>query len=159
MKKLLLFTLFLTLLIACGEKEKEEKMREIIEAKFKPTMKNPASYEFVSMNIEKTISVAERKKTINEEYLNKVRILNRGLLPMPELLNEAEIENAFLQKQTDENKDAVYYVDFIAKGTNSYGAVIQHKYSARVLNDDNLTVLNILPYVLPESKDSRITFD
>ena len=47
------------------------------------------------------------------------------------------------QKQTDENKEAVYYVDFVAKGTNSFGGIIQSKYSATVLNDENLTVLSI----------------
>src|SRR5690554_3139731 len=118
MKKLLLLTLTLTLFISCAEKEKtkEERIRENIEAKLKPTMKDPASYEFVSMNIKKTISVAERKKTMNEEHLKEVRELNEQL-PSPELLNQAETENAFLEKQTDENKDAVYYVDFVAKGT------------------------------------------
>lgn len=144
MKKLLLFTLSLTLFISCGEKEKtkEEKMRENIEAKLKPTMKDPASYEFVSMSIKKTFSVAERKETMNEEHLNKVRELNEQL-PSPELLNQAETEYAFLQKQTDENKDAVYYVDFVAKGTNSFGGVIQNKYSATVVNDDDLTVVSL----------------
>ncbi len=144
MKNLLLFTLTLTLFISCGEKEKtkEDKMRDNIEAKLKPTLKDPASYEFVSMNIKNTISVAERKKTMNEEHLNKVRELNEEL-PSPELLNQAETEYAFLQKQTDENKDAVYYVDFIAKGTNSFGGIIQNKYSATIVNDDNLTVVGL----------------
>jgi hypothetical protein len=144
MKKFLLVVITLTMLISCGEKEKtkEEKMRENIEAKLKPTMKDPASYEFVSMNIKKTFSVAERKKTMNEEYLNKVRELNNDL-PSPDLLYQAETEYAFLQKQTDENKEATYYVDFVAKGTNSYGGVIQSKYSATVLNDDNLTVFRV----------------
>lgn len=67
MRKLLIL-LTLTLFISCGEKEKtkEEKMRKNIEAKLKSTMKDPASYEFVSMNIRETFSVAERKKTVNE---------------------------------------------------------------------------------------------
>ena len=144
MKKLLLLTLTLTLFISCAEKEKtkEEKMRENIEAKLKPTMKDPASYEFVSMNIKKTFSVAERKKTVNEEQLNKIRELNKDV-PSPDLLNQIETEYAFLQKQTDENKDATYYVDFVAKGTNSFGGVIQNKYSATVVNDDNLTVVGL----------------
>ena len=143
MKKLLL-TLTLTLFISCGEKEKtkEEKMRENIEAKLKPTMKDPASYEFVSMNIRKTFSVAERKKTVNEEQLKQIRELNKDV-PSPDLLNQIETEYAFLQKQTDENKDATYYVDFVAKGTNSFGGVIQNKYSATVVNDDNLTVVGL----------------
>jgi hypothetical protein len=144
MKNLLLFTLTLTLLISCGEKEKtkEDKIRDNIEAKLKPSLKDPASYEFVSMNIKNTISVSERKKTMNEEHLNKVRELNKEL-PSPELLNQAEIEYAFLKEQTDENKDAVYYVDFIAKGTNSFGGVIQNKYSATIVNDDSLTVVGL----------------
>jgi len=144
MKKLLLLSLTLALFISCGEKEKtkEEKMRENIEAKLKPTMKDPASYEFVSMNIKKTISVAERKKTVNEEKLNEIRELNKDL-SSPDLLNQIETEYTFLKNQTDENKDATYYVDFIAKGTNSFGGVIQNKYSATVVNDDNLTVVGL----------------
>ncbi|MFA5299512.1 MAG: hypothetical protein WC389_15085 [Lutibacter sp.] len=144
MKKLLLLLLTLTILTSCGEKEKtkEEKMRENIEAKLKPSMKNPASYEFVSMNIKKTFSVAERSKTVNEEQLNKVRELNKEL-PSPDLLNQIETEYAYLQKQTDENKDAVYYVDFVAKGTNSYGGIIQSNYSATVINDDDFTVVGL----------------
>ena len=144
MKKFLLLLITITIFISCGEKEKtkDEKIRENIEAKLKPTMKDPASYEFVSMNIKKTFSVAERKKTVNEKQLQKVRELNEQM-PSPDLLNQVETEYSFLQNQTDENKDAVYYIDFVAKGTNSYGGVIQNKYSATVVNDDNLTVVGI----------------
>ncbi|MAP55123.1 MAG: hypothetical protein CL605_09495 [Altibacter sp.] len=144
MKKILLLSSTLILFISCAEKvkTKEERIRENIEAKLKPTMKDPASYEFVSMNINKTITVVERKKTMNEEYLNKVRELNEQL-PSSDLLNQAETEYAFLQEQTDENKEAVYYVDFVAKGTNSFGGVVQNKYSATVLNDENLTVFRV----------------
>ena len=144
MKKILLVSLTVILFISCAEKEKtkEERMRENIEAKLKPTMKDPASYEFVSMNIKKTFTVAERKNTVNKVHLDKVREVNKEL-PSPDLLFQAETEYAFLQKQTDENKEATYYVDFVAKGTNSFGGVIQNKYSTTVLNDENLTVFRI----------------
>jgi hypothetical protein len=141
MIKIYLVSLTLLMFISCAE-NKEEKMRENIEAKLKPTMKDPASYEFVSMNIIKTITVAERKKTVNEESLNRVRELDKEL-PSPDLLYQLETEYAFLQRQADENKEATYYVDFIAKGTNSFGGVIQNKYSATVLNDENLTVFTV----------------
>ena len=144
MKKLSLVILTLTVFVSCAEKEKtkEEKIRENIEEKLKSIMKDPASYEFVSMSINKTFSVAERKKTVSEEQLKKIRELNKDV-PSPDLLNQIETEYAFLQKQVDENKDAIYYVDFVAKGTNSFGGVIQNKYSATVVNDDNLTVVGL----------------
>jgi hypothetical protein len=144
MKNILLLLLTFTLITSCNQKgkTKEEKIRENIEAKLKPTFKDPASYEFVSMSIKKTFSVAERKQNVNEEQLENVRKLNEQL-PSEDLLNQIETEFGFLKRQTDDNKDAVYYVDFVAKGTNSFGGIIQSNYSATVLNDENYTVVGL----------------
>ena len=142
MKKIILIALSINLLMISCAKTKEERIRENIEAKLKPLMKDPDSYKFVSMKIKKTFSVAERRKTVNDKYLKEVQDLNKTL-PVPELLFQAETEYNFLKKQTDENKDATYYVDFVAKGTNSFGATIQSKYTATVVNDDSLTVVRL----------------
>ncbi|RTY80625.1 hypothetical protein EKL97_10165 [Flavobacterium sp. LS1P28] len=140
MKKVLIAVLCFVTLISC--EKKDEKMKENFTLKLKEQLKNPDSFEFVSMNISKTFTVKERKKTTTLESLNEIREINKQL-PSEDLLKHIETEYNFLEKQTDENKEAVYYVDFIAKGTNSFGGIIQSKYSATVLNDENLTVLSI----------------
>ena len=140
MKKILIAVLCFVTLISC--EKKDEKMKENITLKLKEQLKNPDSFEFVSMNISKTFSVKERKETTTKESLEKIREINNQI-PSEDLLKHIETEYDFLEKQTDENKEAVYYVDFVAKGTNSFGGIIQSKYSATVLNDENLTVLSI----------------
>ena len=82
----------------------------------------------------------ETEKTIELKHFSKSKI---DLSNMVLEENKIHDEITFLEKQTDENKEAVYYVDFVAKGTNSFGGIIQSKYSATVLNDENLTVLSI----------------
>jgi hypothetical protein len=140
MKKVLIAVLCFVTLISC--EKKEDKMKENITSKLKEQLKNPDSFEFVSMNVSKTFTVKERKETTTKESLDNIREINKQL-PSEDLLKHIETEYNFLEKQTDENKEAVYYVDFVSKGTNSFGGIIQSKYSATVLNDDNLTVLSI----------------
>ncbi len=144
MKKTLVLFLGLSFIISCSEKEKtkEEKIKESITSKLKEKMKDPASFKFVNMNIKETFSVKNRKETINAGYLDKVRKLNEKMAS-PVLLKNAETEYTFLQQQTDEYKDAVYRIDFTAKGSNSFGGIIQSNYSVTVINDDSLTVLNV----------------
>jgi len=144
MKKLLTIFLTITLFVSCSDKEgrKEKRMRQNIESKLKPMMNDPASYEFVSMTVNKTITVGERKEVITEEHLKEVRDLNERM-SIPELLYRTEAEYDFLKNQPDNDMDAVYFVDFVAKGTNIYGGVIQSNYSATVINDDELTVINL----------------
>ncbi|WP_271730121.1 hypothetical protein [Aquimarina algiphila] len=144
MKRVLLFLTISLLLISCAKegKSKEEIIKKNITEKLKTNFKNPDSFEFISMTIKKTIPVKERKKTITKEYLDKVKKLNKEL-DSPELLHQAQTELDYLEKQTDENADAVYYVDFVAKGENSFGGTIQNTYSATVLNDDKYTVLKV----------------
>jgi len=40
--------------------------------------------------------------------------------------------------------EGVYYVRFIARGSNKFGAIIKVTYSTTVLNDDNRTVVHFL---------------
>jgi hypothetical protein len=56
MKSLFLSLLTLTLMTSCSETSKEDRMRENIEAILIPELNDPSSYEFVSMNINKTFS-------------------------------------------------------------------------------------------------------
>jgi hypothetical protein len=86
--------------------------------------------------------VDERKEQVNDKKLQDVRDLNESY-PSPELLNQVEIEHAFLKQQTDGKMDAVYYVNFVIRGKNSFGAIIKNNYSATVVNDKNLTVVGV----------------
>lgn len=121
---------------------KDEIIKLNIENKLKQRLKNPDSYEFVSLNLAKSFTVKERKETITKKDLEQLRELNKTI-PSPDLLNRMEVEYSFLEKQRDINKIALYRYDFIAKGTNSLGGIIQSKYSADVLNDNNYTALSI----------------
>jgi len=134
-KILILLTIFLTL-ISCTDKQSviKENITEIL----KEEMNNPDSFQFVSMKIKKTISVGERKEIITAEKLKKVY----ETLGDSKLFNQYKTEFEFLQKQTDDEKEAVYYVDFVVRGENSLGA-IKKEYSATVLNDEKLTVVNL----------------
>jgi|SRR5690606_16858203 len=143
MKKILLLCLALTVLISCKkEVNKDEIIKENVGKKLKERMKNPDSYEFVSMELAKSFTVQERKETTTKNDLEKIRELNKSV-PSPDLLDRMETEYSFLEKQTDDSKIAVYRYDFVAKGTNSFGGIIQSKYSVDVLNDENFTVLSI----------------
>ncbi|UWY26582.1 hypothetical protein N4T20_12745 [Flavobacterium sp. TR2] len=121
---------------------KDEIIKLNIENKLKQRLKNPDSYEFVSLNLAKSFTVKERKETITKKDLEQLRELNKTI-SSPDLLNRMEVEYSFLEKQKDVNKIALYRYDFIAKGTNSLGGIIQSKYSADVLNDNNYTALSI----------------
>lgn len=121
---------------------KDEIIKLNIANKLKQRLKNPDSYEFVSLNLAKSFTVKERKKTITKKDLEQLRELNKTI-SSPDLLNRMEVEYSFLEKQRDVNKIALYRYDFIAKGTNSLGGIIQSKYSADVLNDNNYTALSI----------------
>lgn len=155
--KLLLFLTFIALISCKKEAEivekKEKTKKEIIITKkeiiitnignkLKERLKNPDSYKFVSIDSANSYSVKERRQKITKATLEEMRELNKTI-PSPELLSRMETEFFFLEKQTDENKIAIYRYNFIAKGTNSYGGTIQTKYSADVLNDENYTALSV----------------
>ncbi len=132
--KLLLLAFTLLLVISC--QTKEQLMQKNITAELLNVMDDPSTFEFVSMNIKKTITVGERRKFMNEDKLKDV--VRLGAKDLEEQMKK-EIE--FL-KYKDDNLEAVYYVDFIARASNKFGAIIKVKYSATVLNDDNLTVVH-----------------
>ena len=111
-------------------------MQENITAELKNLMDDPSTFEFVSMNIKKTFTVGERKKVMNEESLK--RKIELGMTDLVEQTKK-EIENL---KDKDDNLEAVYYVDFIARGSNKFGAIIKSRFSATVLNDEKLTVVH-----------------
>lgn len=133
-----IFTLLLGLLLLTScQQSKGELMQENITIELKKTMNDPSTFQFVSMGISKTFTVAERKKTMNEEKLKELRekeYLNK-------FVPQVEKEVAFL-KGKDDNMDAVFYVDFVARGSNSFGAIVKNNYSATVLNDENRTVVH-----------------
>ena len=134
MKKIV-FILVSLLITSC--QTKEELMQKNITTEFKKVMDDPSTFEFVSMNIKKTITVGERKKFMNEDELKDVIRLG-----MDDLEEQMKKEIEFL-KYKDNNLEAVYYVDFVARGSNKFGAIIKSKYSATVLNDENLTVVHL----------------
>ena len=122
-----------------GKQDKQEIIKENITIVLKERMENPDSFQFVSMNTNKTISVEDRKKLITEE--NKQKVLELAG-ENSEIYNQYKTEFAFLQKQKDNNKDAVYNIDFIAKVENKFGVIVKKKYLAIVLNDENFTVVH-----------------
>lgn len=135
MKKLLIFALVFILLVSCAQ-TKEEKMQENITNELLQIMDDPSSFQFVSMEINKTFTVGERKKVMNEDKLK--RVIELG---MTDAVEQTKKEIEFL-KYKDDNMEGVYYVRFIARGSNKFGAIIKATYSATVLNDDNRTVVH-----------------
>lgn len=126
----------------------ESKIKESITNKIKEHLKNPDSFEFVSMKVKKTESLKDLKKrfTIKDlkQLIKDYKELDKGYEDgqnHDDLVFVLENYLKFLEKNIDEKKDAIYYVDFVSKGTNSYGAIIQSNYEAQVLNDDNKTTL------------------
>ena len=147
MKKLTI--LFVAVLFISCTKTKEEKMQENITTEFKKDMNDPSTFEFVSMSIKKTFTVGERKKVMSEKRLKELEAMykdadwkGRPIDDIKIMLNQQKIEMKFL-KNIDDNLEAVYYVDFVARGSNSFGAIIKNNYSATVLNDENLTVVHL----------------
>lgn len=142
MKKLL-FTLFAATVLLTSCENKEDKIKENITAKLKERMKDPDSFEFVSMAVRDTAKVKERKEIITAEEVAELKAIPAEVEGAAQLAESFETEHNFLKKQTDDNKDAIYFVDFVAKGTNTFGAKIQGKYQATVLNDENFTVVSL----------------
>lgn len=148
MKKLIFLSLVFFTLISCKE-SKDEIIKNNIANAISETFKDPASFVFVSMDLNKTETVGERKKIINDEQLQKVKSLQSEVKEIgmdtteaDELVKSTELEYNFLENQTDDNKPALFIYDFVCKGTNSYGGVIQSKYLVLVLNDENFSVLS-----------------
>lgn len=158
---LLISAIFLVVTINCCKNSNSEKKSEIsknsniefdkidvinpndviknnIELKLKEVMHNPESFEFVNMVITDTFSVKNRREVLNDETYKKIIDNPYTSSQMHFLTKELY---SYLQKQTDENKDAIYYIDFNARGTNTFGAKVLNNYSVTVLNDENYTIL------------------
>lgn len=140
MKKILLIILTTSFLLSCKseEEKKSYKMQLAITNKLKESMKNPDSFEFVSMKITDVFTKKQRSEIITIESLNKVKEYG-----IETLTYQTQKEYDFIQKTPKDDDEVTYYVQFIAKGTNSFGAIIQTTYSATVLNDENLTVFSV----------------
>lgn len=141
MRKLIVLLIVLSVISCAKELTKEEKMQKSITTEFLKTMNDPSTFEFVSMGIKKTFKVSERKKVMNEEHLKDLKKY-QGEVVWDVMIKQIEIEMEFL-KSKNEEEDGVYYVDFVARGSNSFGAIMKNDYSAVVLNDENLTVVNL----------------
>ncbi len=140
MKKILLIILTTSFLLSCKseEEKKSDKMQLAITNKLKESMKNPDSFEFVSMKITDIFTKKQRSEIINIESLNKIKELG-----VESLIFQTQKEYDFIQKTPNDKDEVTYYVEFIAKGTNSFGATIQTTYSATVLNDNDFTVFSV----------------
>ncbi|MDP6921719.1 MAG: hypothetical protein QGH06_01980 [Lutibacter sp.] len=132
----LLFVFIIGILSACQNKERI--MEKNISVKLKEQIDNPHGFKFVSMQIEKTFSVAERKEIITEDKLLEVA----HLFGESDILNQYRTEFNFLQAQTDESSDAVYYVQCIIEEVNDQGTRT-NIYDVTVLNDAHLSVMYI----------------
>jgi len=135
MNKILIIVFMIIGLVSCTQ-TKEEKMQESITNELLQRMDDPSKFQFVSMEINKIFTVGERKKVMNEERLKRVTELGTT-----EAIEQTKKEIEFL-KFKDDNMEGVYYVKFIARGSNKFGAIIKATYSATVLNDDNRTVVH-----------------
>lgn len=144
MKRVVFVFITILVFISC-QKSTEEKMKENITVELKKIMNDPSTFEFVSMNIKKTIKAGERKEVMNEKRLSElIDLQKRGSEKAKNMIEQTETEMAFL-KYLDDNYDAVFYVDFVARGSNKFGAIVKNKYSATVLNDENRTVVHFKP--------------
>ncbi len=123
----------------------ESKMKESISNKIKEHLKNPDSFEFGSMKIKSKISLDTLKKRVTLKSLNEYKSLikDRDSKEGKEFLLMLEKEFNFIQNYKGENNEAGYYLNFVAKGTNSYGGIIQSSYEAFVLNDEDKTTLSV----------------
>lgn len=143
MKKIILVAILSIVLFSCSSDE--SIMKESISTKIKEQLKNPDSFEFVSMEIKSKISLDTLKKRINKESINEYKelIKSRNNEEDKKFLEFLEKQYKFTQNFKGNNNEAAYYITFISKGTNSYGGVIQSSYEAFVLNDDDKTTLSV----------------
>jgi hypothetical protein len=143
MKKIILVAILSIALFSCSNDE--SIMKESISIKIKEQLKNPDSFEFVSMEIKSKISLDTLKKRINKESINEYKelIKLRNNEEDKKFLEFLEKQYKFTQNFKGNNNEAAYYITFISKGTNSYGGVIQSSYEAFVLNDDDKTTLSV----------------
>ncbi len=139
MRRILILGICVLTLFSCS-RNKEEIIIDNISEALKSGFENPDSFEFVGMTIEKVFSVKERKEIITPDYIQSVLEFSKEF-SSPKILDLTKKEYNFLQTQTDENAEAVYYIDFIAKVKNDLGTIEEKTFSATVLNDKEYTVI------------------
>ena len=147
MKKILLLFALGFLLVSCSNSE--SKMKESISSKIKENLKNPESFDFISMKIKSKVSLDSISKRVTQKSINDFKELIKDRAEDDEnhlFLERLEKEFNFIKTYKGDKNEAEYYVEFVAKGTNSYGAIIQSKYEALVLNDENKTTLSVTEY-------------
>ena len=133
MKKILFTILFTCILFSCQEKD---LIKEKAISKVKSQMKNPDSFEFVDYKVFKTQTFAEAKKML--QLTKKLILITTGSEK-----DNYQKEYDFINSGTNENETAIYSVYLTAKGTNSFGAIIQSKYVVKILNNDSKDVVYI----------------
>ena len=143
MKKLFTLLLVMTVIYSCSTDE--SKMKESISKNIKENLKNPDSFEFVSMEVTSKISLDTLKKRVNLKSLNEFKklIKDTDSSENKDFLARIQKEYDFIQNYKGDKNEAEYYVTFVAKGSNSYGGIIQSSYEAQVLNDEDKTVLSV----------------
>jgi hypothetical protein len=132
MKKLLI-ALFIFTFISC---EKSDPLKDKVILEVKNIMKNPDSFEFVSYEVFKEIKFKEAK--ISLPMVKELIDISSGMEK-----EKYQKEYSFINNSTDNEKTAIYIVYLTAKGTNSFGAVIQSKYTVKVLNNKNYDIMYI----------------
>ncbi|MCW4469776.1 hypothetical protein OGH69_12420 [Flavobacterium sp. MFBS3-15] len=132
MKKILLLFAATTMLMSCG---KDAAIQDKMEKEIKSRMKNPDSYEFVSFET-KEVTFKEAKEGLP---------VTQAVIDVSEGEEKAmfQKEYDFVKAGTDDNAVAYYRAHLTAKGTNSFGAVIQSTYSAKVLNNDTQDIIDL----------------
>ena len=142
--KNLILVMLATLFMACVEplKSKEEIIQENITLELRRSMKDPDSFEFVSMEITETFTVKQRKEIITKDVIDDLRKIGKRI-DITDFLICVEREFSFLSKQTDNDKEAIYFVDFSARGKNSFGVIVKNDYSATILNDKGSSILSL----------------
>jgi len=133
MRNFILLVVFSTFLFSC---EKEDIIKEKVISEVKSKMKNPDSFEFVNYEVFRTTTFKEAKEGLP---------LTKELIRITSGDEKANYQKEynFVNSEKDENKIAFYNVYLTAKGTNSFGAIIQSKYSVKVLNNENIDVVYI----------------
>jgi len=132
MKKLFIVLIVFTF-ISC---EKEDTIKEKVILEVKSKMKNPDSFEFVSYEVFRKETFKEAKKGI--EFTKE--LIKNPFTTEDEKVNYQKSLD-FINSGANENDIATYSVYLTAKGTNSFGAIIQSKYVVKVLNNENLDVV------------------
>ncbi len=143
MKKAIFGILLSLIFISCSNSD--DKIKESISVKIKENLKVPDSFEFVSMKITSKISLDTLKKRVNLKSINEFKELIKDSedTSNKDFLKTMEKQFEFTENYKGNNSEAAYYVNFIAKGTNSFGAIIQSSYEAFVLNNDDKTTLSV----------------